>query len=449
MITTNHIQAEKSVLANLLGFDERFDEVSDVISVDDFEATRHKHIYQAVTDLVERNQPSDIVMVADLMTERGQIGDDVASGQCPNSYLSEIAMMPTASSKSLRSHADLIVSNARRRKSLTALKRAVQKLEDADSATDDVNNDLVSELTGLEQREEVQEVFSVDAMINGLVERMQAARDGIKSYIETGFFELDSYIQASRGDLIVVAGRPSMGKSLAVMNMQAHIAKSCEGQSVFFSLEMNEARLIERLAASEASAPIKSIKNNSMSEDEWARFMRFTSEREKMRLTVIHRSQMTVAQMRGHLNRIKREKGSVSAIGVDYLQIMGGIDGNDRVNAIGDVTRTLKALGNEFDCPVFLLSQLNRSVEQRPNKRPLMSDLRDSGAIEQDADTIIMLYRDDYYKQKDGNAELDGVAEFIVNKCRNGETGTVRLGFEGHMGRFSNLIPQMGGYDDE
>lgn len=441
MIITNGIQAEKSVISNLIGLDGDFDITSDLLTVDDFQAVRHQYIYQAVVDLAAENKPYDLVMVSDLMTERGQIADD----KCPEGYFAQLLDMPTASERSLRSHAELIKASSLRRRSVNVLKQGLQSLEDAESKTDEVNNKILSALANLEQVADEKESYSMDEMLRLQVERMQAARDGAATYIDTGFPELDNYMQMSAGDLVVVAARPSIGKTLITVNMQSHLAKFKEGTSVFFSLEMAEARVTERLTAAESSVLISKIKNaKTMNEDEWARVMRFMSEQKDMRFQTIEKSNITLSQIRTHLNKIKREKGKISSIAVDYLQIMGGLDGQDYVRRIGDVTRTLKAMGKEFGCPVFLISQLNRSVEQRPNKRPMLSDLRDSGTIEQDADIVLMLYRDDYYKAKDGKTDFDNIAEVIVTKNRNGETGTARLLFEGQYGRFANLIPAYG-----
>lgn len=441
MIITNGIQAEKSVIGNLIGFGGDFDVTSDLLVVDDFQAVRHQYIYQAVVDLAAENKPYDLVMVSDLMTERGQIADD----KCPEGYFAQLLDMPTASARSLRSHAELIKTSSLRRRSVNVLKQGLQSLEDAESKTDEVNNKILSALANLEQVADEKESYSMDEMLRLQVERMQAARDGAATYIDTGFPELDNYMQMNAGDLVVIAARPSMGKTLIAVNMQSHLAKFKEGMSVFFSLEMVEARVTERLTAAESGVLISKIKNSkTMSEDEWARVMRFMSEQKDMRFQTIEKSNITLSQIRTHLNKIKREKGKISSIAIDYLQIMGGLDGNDYIRRIGDVTRTLKAMGKEFDCPVFLISQLNRSVEQRPNKRPMLSDLRDSGTIEQDADIVLMLYRDDYYKAKDGKTDFDNIAEVIVTKNRNGETGTARLLFEGQYGRFANLIPAYG-----
>lgn len=267
----------------------------------------------------------------------------------------------------------------------------------------------------------------------------------------TGFPELDNLIMIDAGNLVVIASRPSVGKSTLIMNFLSSAAKCGEGEAVFFSLDASSEHVMNRLASAEASINLTSIRKGQLSTDEWARMQRFVSDQESMPLTIVDEKDISIAKMRTHLNRIKREAGGkLSAIGVDYLQIMGGLDGQYRIDNIGKAARTLKALGHEFGCPVFLLSQLSRDVENRPNKRPIMSDLRDSGAIEQDADIIAMIYRNDHYekREKGGNAKLDGMAEIIILKNTNGPTGMVRLGFEGHYSRFTNHMPAMHGLDE-
>ena len=440
MIINNNLNAERSVLSTLMDYGDNYDLISRMISKDDFESMAHQVIYAAITELAENNQPHDLLMISDLLEGKSSNTDF----SYMDKRLAEVGAAPTAMPKSLIAHAELIRASALRRKSVQVAKRAIEQLEN-NEPTDEVNNTLVSELSNLEQKEDVKESYSMDEMLRLQVERMQAAKDGAATYIDTGFPELDTYMQMGAGDLVVVAARPSMGKTLITVNMQSHLAKFKEGMSVFFSLEMTEARVTERLTAAESSVLISKIKNaKTMNEDEWARVMRFMSEQKDMRFQTIEKSNITLSQIRTHLNKIKREKGKINSIAVDSLQIMGGLDGQDYVRRIGDVTRTLKEMGKEFGCPVFLISQLNRSVEQRPNKRPMLSDLRDSGTIEQDADIVLMLYRDDYYKAKDGKTDFDNIAEVIVAKNRNGETVTARLLFEGQYGRFANLIPAYG-----
>lgn len=443
MIITNHINAERSVLSTLMTYGEQYDLVSDKISVDDFESVAHQDIYKAIVDLAERNQPHDLVMIADLIKSRFKDGDF----DYINKRLSEAAAVPEAMPRTLLAHVELIRENALRRKSQKAIKQAADRLT-SNEPTDEVNNKLVSELSNLEQKEGVKEVYSVDDMMKNLVERMTSANAGVKTYFELGFPELDELMKVRKGNLAVIGARPSMGKSLLVMNIQAHLAKFVEGVSVFFSVEMEQGDLMDRLTASETGIPIDAIIECRMTEEQQASFQKFASRQKDMRLQVVRKTGLSVAQIRMHLNRLKREYGKIASVGVDYLQIMDGLNDEDSVSKIGATTAGLKAIASEFECPVFLLAQLNRDLEKRPNKRPVMSDLRGSGAIEQDADQIAFIYREDYYKQKDGNPDLDGMADIILSKNRNGKTGVVRLAFEGHMGRFSNHMPYHDSFND-
>lgn len=441
MQTKNHLKAEMAVLANLLSFENAYDNVSHILNVEHFSITPHQLIFQAVVDLANASEPYDSVMVQDLLVERGQFSDE----GCSQSHINKIMDMPSMFAKSIVSHANLVVRKSKRREAVRRFKIGIQSLEDGDNQVDDVINDTVSSLNDLESKVIVKEVFNTRDMIAQQIERMKEARTGVQAHVSFGFPELGNLMKASAGDLVIVAGRPSMGKSLLVVNIQTHMAQSSEGESVFFSIEMSEEQIINRIAAAETGIPINTILEGGLSEDQWVVYFDACTRIVDQRLTIIRKTELKLSHIRSYLNKIFREKGKVSSIGIDYLGLMSGLSGNDSVKRIGDVTRSLKSLGAEFGCPVFLLCQLNRSVEDRPNKRPLLSDLRDSGAIEQDADQVVFVYRDDYYKQTTVNTDLDGMAEIIIAKNRNGEIGTVRLAFEGAYGRFVNPMP----YHDE
>lgn len=441
------IQVEQCVLNQLLGKEGAFDIVSDVVIAQDFEAARHQVIYQAISDLAMDSKPYDEVMVADLLEERNQLNDEC----CPANYFAVMSLVPSIALSSLRNHAQLVKSRSIRRQSIAQMMYGIQKLEEGDNQTIEVNNEVMSAIANLEVGDTDNSCSRVGDLMGGMIERIAAARDGVNNFISTGFPELDNLMMIDAGNLVVVAARPSMGKTALVMNWLSHIAKYREGEAVFFSVEMPQEQVMDRLASAEATVDLTSIRKGELSVDEWARIQRFISDQQSMPLTIVDEKDITIAKIRTHLNRIKRESGGrLSAIGVDYLQIMGGLDGQYKIDNIGKVTRTLKALGHEFGCPVFLLSQLSRDVEKRPNKRPIMSDLRDSGTIEQDADLITFVYRNDYYEQKEkgGSAKLDGSAEIILAKSRNGPTGTVRLGFEGQYARFANYMPMVNDLDD-
>ncbi|WP_420229985.1 replicative DNA helicase [Psychrobacter sp. ER1] len=441
------IQVEQCVLTQLLGKEGAFDIVSDVVIAQDFEAARHQVIYQAISDLAMDSKPYDEVMVADLLEERNQLNEEC----CPAGYFAQMNLVPSIAFSSLRNHAQLVKSRSIRRQSIAQMMYGIQKLEEGDNQTIEVNNEVISAIANLEVGDTDNSCSRVGDLMGGMIERIAAARDGVNNFISTGFPELDNLMMIDAGNLVVVAARPSMGKTALVMNWLSHIAKYREGEAVFFSVEMPQEQVMDRLASAEAKVDLTAIRKGQLSVDEWAQMQRFVSDQESMPLTIVDEKDISIAKIRTHLNRIKREAGGkLSAIGIDYLQIMGGLDGQYKIDNIGKVTRTLKALGHEFGCPIFLLSQLSRDVEKRPNKRPIMSDLRDSGTIEQDADLITFIYRNDYYEQKEkgGSAKLDGSAEIILAKSRNGPTGTVRLGFEGQYSRFANYIPIMNDLDD-
>lgn len=444
MIITNHLSAERSVLSTLMSYEDQYDVISSLITVSDFESAAHQRIYEAIVSLAEKNQPFDLVMVDDFISNSASKHDkDYVSRQ-----LAEVAAVPEAMPKSLLSHAELIRASSLRRKSLQILKQGIEQLDNLDDVQE-VQNSIMSGLLSVNNSDDdEQQIFGFDDMAKQMIEHIELTKSGIKPYLDTGFPELDALMQVKNGDLVIVAARPSMGKSLIAVNMQSHLAKFKEGASVFFSVEMNELSVMQRIAASECSIPLQHIKNDQMTTDEWARMQRFLTDMPTERLKVVRDTNLSVSAIRKNLVRIKRDYGKISSIGIDYLQLMDGLSGDDSVKRIGDVTRSLKIIADEFDCPVFLLSQLNRAVEKRPNKRPTMSDLRDSGSIEQDADVIMFLYREDYYKKMAGETDFDGMADIIIAKNRDGETGTKRLAFEGHLGRFSNSMPFDSSFND-
>lgn len=427
---------EKSIIATLFTVDGSLDHVINILEAEDFHAGRHQELYRIIKKLNSEGSPYDSVLVTEYLET-----NDLLKKVGGHDHLNSI-MASEAGLFNFTHYAERIKNLSRHRALSSAIDKARVTASSNDSKVEDKINDIVNSLSKLEQTgDDVQRVFTVDSLVSGLIDRIASAKDGIKNHVETGFPELDNKMRASAGDLVIIAARPSMGKSLLVMNMQAHLSKFSEGASVFISLEMSEDKLMDRLAASEASIRLTAIKDGALSEDEYARLMQFASDRESMRLEIVRDTDATISRIRSDVIKAKKRHGKVSSIGVDYLQFMPGLDGHDKVDRIGEVTKALKKMAVEFECPVFLLSQLNRSVEQRPNKRPVNSDLRDSGNIEQDADQIIFIYREDYYKQKDGDKDLDGMADIIISKNRNGETGVVRLAFEGHMGRFSNSMP--------
>lgn len=294
-------------------------------------------------------------------------------------------------------------------------------------------------------------------MMPEFFDNLRASSKGeVTPFRSTGFYELDNNSPIQNGDLVVVGGRPSMGKTTFAQSIVQNMVKDdfytdADGNrkrraGVFFSLEMTDSSVTQRFMSSMSDVELHTIRSGmGLKTDDWANLMTSASDYGQNNgndypMVIDSRSKLTYHEMRTELNRVRNRYGEIGVIMIDYLQLMGGCDNGNRVEALGEATRNIKTFGKEFNCPVLLLSQLSRSLESRPNKRPIMSDLRESGEIEQVADVIIFLYRDEVYNDK---SDAKGLAEIIVAKNRQGKIGTVRLGFEGRYSRFTNHMPAM------
>ena len=267
--------------------------------------------------------------------------------------------------------------------------------------------------------------------------------------ISTGFTDLDEKTSGLQpADLIIVAGRPSMGKTTFAMNLVENALMRSEKSILVFSLEMPAESLVMRMLSSLGRIDQTKVRSGRLDEDDWPRLTSAVNLLQERKLFIDDSAGISPSDMRARTRRLAREHGEIGLIMVDYLQLMqlGGSGSDNRTNEISEISRSLKALAKEFNCPVVALSQLNRSLEQRPNKRPINSDLRESGAIEQDADVIMFVYRDEVYHPE---TEYKGVAEVILGKQRNGPIGTVRLAFQGKYTRFDNLAPGSYQFDDD
>lgn len=449
------VNTEQAVLATLMSNDGSFDIISGKLTTHDFVSSKHQLIFKAIAELANDNSPYEIDAVYDWLGRNELLGNHGVSEQ----YLIQMIQEMPPSMFNLEFYAGLIRSKSDRRKAIDIHKQAIEMLESADDDTADVTNEAMDKLTSILTGSQEPNYKMLGDLMGELVEEMHKRQTQGNPFIKTGFETLDNKMMMNNGDLVVLAARPSMGKTALAVNMLMGIAKQYEGTAVFFSLEMRDLQVMERIAAAECDIALSDIRGGTATEDDWARYQAFVGNHQDLSLATVEKAQMTVGQIRTELNRISRERrhhhnGKISVIAIDYLQIMGGID-EDKVNKIGMVTRTLKALGKEYDCPVILLSQLSRGVEQRPNKRPISSDLRDSGTIEQDADIVAMIYRDDYYKSKEADdkghikQQPDGLAEIILTKNRNGATGSVVMGFEGHYSRFVESMPEVIINDDD
>ena len=438
-VPPHSLEAEQSVLGGLMLSASAWDQVADKITDTDFYREDHRLIFQAVRDLHESSRPCDAVTVSEWFESHGQ-ADQVDGGN----YISQLANN-TPSAANVGAYADIV-----REKSI------LRSLIDVGSTitTSAFTSDGRESKTLLEEAERL--VFAIadkgarggsgfvsvqDSLKEAMakIEELNAFEGDITG-IPTGYQEFDKLTAGLQpSDLIVVAGRPAMGKTTFAMNIAEHAAIK-HGKSVaVFSMEMASLQLVMRMFSSVGQIDQTRIRTGTLDDMDWPKLTSAMNLLHKSKIFIDDTPALSPAELRARARRLKREH-DIDMIVVDYLQLMS-VPGNkeNRATEIAEISRSLKTIAKELNVPVIALSQLNRALEQRPNKRPLMADLRESGAIEQDADLIVFIYRDEVYNKETGEK---GKAEIIIGKHRNGSTGTVHLAFQGPWLRFVNLAPE-------
>jgi replicative DNA helicase len=441
-VPPHSLEAEQSVLGGLLLDNAAIDKIGDLLFAADFYNDAHRSIFEAITGLIADNKPADVVTVAEVLGSLKKL--DYVGGMA---YLGALVEnVPTAAN--IRRYAEIV----RERAILRRLAAAGGEI--ADTAYNPLGRSVREILDQAETR--VFEIAEHGArgqqgfqelrpLLTQVVERIELlfARDNPSDVtgVATGFTDLDRLTSGlQEGDLIVIAGRPSMGKTAFALNIAEHIALSTKLKLpvALFSMEMGATQLAMRLIGSVGHLDQHKIRTGQLSPEDWERLSEALGRLSDAAIHVDETPALNALELRARARRLARQYGGkLGAIIVDYLQLMQAVaQGENRATEISEISRSLKALAKELKVPVLALSQLNRSLEQRPNKRPIMSDLRESGAIEQDADVILFIYRDEVYNE---DTQDKGVAEIIVGKQRNGPIGTVRLAFLGQYTRFENL----------
>ncbi len=435
-------EAEQSLLGGLMLDDRRFEEVNDEISTNDFYSNNHQIIYRAIMSLIDHSEPVDVVTVS----EHLQTNDDLERiGGL--SYLGNLANN-TPSTANIVTYAKII----RERSVLRQLIAAANDISGAAFSPDgrspreivDIAERLVFNISETDDRR--REGFEpMDEIIRRSVDIIEALHKSGSHItgLATGYADLDEKTAGlQKGDLIVVAGRPSMGKTSLCMNIAEYAAIEEKKAVAIFSMEMPSESLAMRLMSSLGRVNSNKIRSGQLTDEDWPRIMSAVSLLDGAKIFVDDSAGLTPMEIRSRARRLAREnveEGGLGLIVIDYLQLMqssGGGSNENRATEISSMTRSLKMLAKELNVPLIILSQLNRSLEQRPDKRPVMSDLRESGAIEQDADVILFIYRDEVYNE---DTEAKGIAEIIIGKQRNGPIGKVRLTFRGEFTRFENF----------
>ncbi|MDE9460166.1 SPI-7-type island replicative DNA helicase [Xenorhabdus bovienii] len=442
----SYAYAEVSVLGGLVLENERWDSVVQLLVADDFYFPAHRIIFQAIAELSEKNCPFDLITLTDRLTQRGQI-----DRACGFAYVAEVCKN-TPSAANIEEYARIVAEKSRLRQLLALGKSLSADVFQPNIQSDTLIEQAESQLFNLaekgstRQHQEMTLLLGADSLIAHL-ERIQGAQ-GITG-TPTGFQDLDEKtcgLQA--GDLILLAARPSMGKTaLGLACCLGALRHRDDAVVQIFSLEMPAAQLMLRLTAMEGGISLSALRSGMLDDEQWGRISQSLDQfaRWDQRLVIDDCSHQTPALLRARARRYTRKYGKPALIMVDYLQLMSAPGQENRTQEIADISRNLKALGKELGCPVLALSQLNRQVENRSDKRPNNGDLRDSGSLEQDADLILHLYRDEVYHPDTPDT---GTAEIIIGKQRQGPTGVVRVGFDGQYTRFSDLSADSDGYGE-
>ena len=432
------LEAEQSVLGGLMLDNERWDTVAEKVVAKDFYSRPHRIIFEATAALLEGGQPLDLITLSEHL-ERSDKLDGVGGF----AYLAELAKN-TPSAANILAYADIVRERALIRDMIGVANEIADAGYDPQGRTSEDLLDMAeSKVFAIaEQRTNDKEgPQNVDTILERTLERIellyQSPQDGVTG-VSTGFTDLNKKTAGLQGsDLIIVAARPSMGKTTFAMNLCENAAMDQDKPVLIFSLEMPAEQIMMRMLASLSRVDQTKIRTGQLDDEDWARISSTMGIlMQKKNMFIDDSSGLTPTEVRSRARRIARDNGGLSMIMIDYLQLMRvpGLQEN-RTLEIAEISRSLKALAKELNVPVVALSQLNRSLEQRADKRPVNSDLRESGAIEQDADLIMFIYRDEVYHE---DSALKGIAEIILGKQRNGPIGTVRLTFQGQFSRFDN-----------
>ena len=436
-IPPHSIQAEQSVLGALLLENRCWDNIADKVAEVDFYRKDHRLIFRVISELADKQDPFDVITLSESLEATGELEE--AGGLA---YLGMLAK-DTPSAANVVAYAEIV-------RDRSILRQLVHVGTDIADSAFNTEGRQTSEL--LEKAE--QQVFNIAEQrqhgqggFNPIKSLLAEAVDKIETLYEqegsitgegTGFADFDEMTSGLQpSDLIIVAGRPSMGKTTFAMNLAENVAIKGDKPVAVFSMEMPGDSLAMRMMSSLGRIDQHKVRTGKLEDDEWPRLTSAINLLAETKLFIDDTPALTPIEVRSRARRLAREHGQLGLIVLDYLQLMQSpASGDNRVQQISDISRGLKALAKELNVPVVALSQLNRNLEQRPNKRPVMSDLRESGSIEQDADVIVFIYRDEVYNE---DSPDKGIAEIIIGKQRNGPIGTTRLTFLGQFTRFENF----------
>ena len=433
-VMPHNLEAEKSVIGSMFMDREAALTVSEMLNADDFYQKQYGIIFESMVELYNENKPIDLVTLQDKLNEK-----DLPPEYSGVEFIRELVIaVPT--SANVKHYAQIVKEKAVLRKLIKITESIANECYLSKDSLETILEQTEKQIFNIVQSRGTSDYVDIKDVVLQSLESIEvvAKNKGSVTGVSTGFIDLDyktSGMQPS--DFILIAARPSMGKTAFVLNLAEHMAVKQKVTTAIFSLEMSKDQLVKRMLAMNSRVDSQLIRTGNLKDDDWVKLIEGAREIGESKLILDDTPSISIAELRSKCRKYKLEH-NLGIIMIDYLQLMsgGGKKSESRQQEISDISRSLKALARELNVPVIALSQLSRAVEQRPDKRPLLSDLRESGAIEQDADVVMFVYRDDYYNK---DSEDKGVAEIIIGKQRNGPTGTVKLKWQAELTRFANL----------
>jgi len=434
------VEAERAVLGGIMLKNDAWDLVAGLVLEEDFYQTEHKLIFKTIKDLQDLGKPIDLITVQETLEGNGDLPELVKLGG--KNYLTQLAK-ETPSVANIESYAEIIKQRSNLRKLITTVDQISQTARESDSSSsdqviDNAEERILSLRDDFKRSAGPKEIRDLLGPVYSFIQEANESGDSLIG-VSTGFSEIDEItLGFQRSDLIVIAGRPSMGKTALALNIAENVARQTDRTVLIFSMEMSAEQVVRRFISSIANIDLQRLMRGQLQDNDWEGIDKALSVLSNKKILLDDTPALSPTELRARSRRVKRENKDLAMIVVDYIGLMQ-IPGKseNRVTEISEISRSLKALAKELDVPVVAISQLNRAVESRPNKRPILSDLRDSGAIEQDADVIAFLYRHEYYDRSD--LENKGKAEINIAKQRNGPTRTTSLAFRDSVARFENL----------
>ena len=432
-VPPHNLVAEQSIIGSMIMDKDAIVVAEEIVTKEDFYDQRYGVIFEAMIELHSDGNPTDLITLQNKLKEK-DLPPELSSLEVIRDL---IASVPT--SANVRYYANIVKEKSVLRQMIKVTEGISNECYLDNKGTEEILDNAEKKVFNIIQKRNTGNVVDIkDVVVESLESIEAAARNkGSVTGVATGFYDLDyktAGLQAS--DLILLAARPSMGKTALALNIAEHVAVKNNVPTAIFSLEMSRDQLVKRIMAMHSRIDSQSIRTGDLTDDQWVDLVDTSRIIGNSNLTIDDTAGISVSELRSKCRKLKLEK-NLGLVIIDYLQLMSGSKHSEsRQQEISEISRSLKALAREIDAPVLALSQLSRAVEQRPDKRPMLSDLRESGAIEQDADVVMFIYRDDYYNN---DSEEKGISEIIIGKQRNGPTGTIKLAWQAEYTKFANL----------